>query len=41
MGNSHSMLCAHRTIPARKLACALQGSETVMTFIIEGCLAKS
>ncbi|TMQ78052.1 hypothetical protein ACCUM_2391 [Candidatus Accumulibacter phosphatis] len=35
MGNSLSMLCAHRTIPACKPECALQGRETVMTSMIE------
>ncbi|MER2545346.1 MAG: type II secretion system protein, partial [Candidatus Accumulibacter phosphatis] len=38
MGNSRSMLCAHRTIPACKPECARQGRETVMTFIIGGVL---
>ncbi len=34
MGNSQSLLCAHRTIPACQPECALQGRETVMTFMI-------
>jgi hypothetical protein len=33
-GNSQSLLRAHRTIPACQLECALQGRETVMTFMI-------
>ncbi|TMQ74967.1 hypothetical protein ACCUM_2190 [Candidatus Accumulibacter phosphatis] len=36
MGNSQSLLCAHRTIPACKPECALQGREAVMTFMIGG-----
>ncbi len=36
MGNSRSMLRAHRTVPACKPECALQGRGTVMTFMIGG-----
>ncbi len=35
------MLRAHRTIPACKPECALQGRETVMTFMIGECLEKA
>ena len=39
MGNSQSLLCAHRTIPACRPECALQERETmVMTFVIGGAM---